>query len=290
MSQTSAIVRPGRVIDLHVGPHTKPDLEGITASGSAAFAEAAVHWARTFDRTATVAGVMVAINPGLIDEPAFPAALAAAGRTDRLLFAWTPDFRGISAVEKLEAAHRLGIQILKFHPYMHRMEDRDHDDAVKLARHADLLNMPIMICCSHGTRVLDRISGVRLAARLASEVQVPIILSHAGGSRILDAMLLAADAPNVYLETSFSLPYFAGSSIEQDFAFAMRKLGTGRWMYGSDAPYVDPEVSLNSHLQFFARYGFTAEEVSNVMYNTAARVLHDLLPIHLRRPTGTLTP
>jgi predicted TIM-barrel fold metal-dependent hydrolase len=133
--------------------------------------------------------------------------------------------------------------------------------------------MFVMVCCSHGTRALDRHSGVRLAAYLSEQVSCPIVMSHAGGARILDAMLVAAAAPNLYLDTSYSLPYYLGSSVEGDFAFAMRKLGTGRWVYGSDAPFDDLTRSLQVTLEFLDHHGFRAREIEDVLYGTAAGIL-----------------
>jgi predicted TIM-barrel fold metal-dependent hydrolase len=114
---------------------------------------------------------------------------------------------------------------------------------------------------------------VRLAAHLSGVVRCPIVMSHGGGRQVLDAMLVAADAPQVLLETSFSLPYYVGSSIEIDFAFAMRKLGASRWMYGSDAPFVPVPRSLEIAREFFDRHGFSAAEIEQILHGTASALL-----------------
>jgi uncharacterized protein len=116
---------------------------------------------------------------------------------------------------------------------------------------------------------------VRLAARLAGEVRCPIVMSHGGGRQVLDAMLVAADAPQVLLETSFSLPYYVGSSIDTDFAFAIRKLGASRWMFGSDAPFVALGTSIACTREFFDRHHFTAAEADQIFHGTAAALLQD---------------
>jgi predicted TIM-barrel fold metal-dependent hydrolase len=133
--------------------------------------------------------------------------------------------------------------------------------------------MFVMVCCSYGTRALDRHDGVRLTAALAGVVRCPIVMSHGGGRQVLDAMLVAADAPQVLLETSYSLPYYVGSSIETDFAFAIRKLGASRWMYGSDLPFVAMEDSLSIARHFFARHGFPDGDVDQILHDTAAALL-----------------
>jgi predicted TIM-barrel fold metal-dependent hydrolase len=116
---------------------------------------------------------------------------------------------------------------------------------------------------------------VRLAAALSGHVRCPIVMSHAGGRQILDAMLLAEDARQVVLDTSFSLPYYLGSSIETDFAFAMRKLGAARWVYGSDAPFVSLEDSLSATRRFLDAHRFAAKDVEQILHGTAAALLQD---------------
>jgi predicted TIM-barrel fold metal-dependent hydrolase len=65
-----------------------------------------------------------------------------------------------------------------------------------------------------------------------------IILAHSGGSRILDALLVAKANSNVYLDLSYSLLYYQGSSVLGDFLFAVKKIGAQRVIYGSDYPEV----------------------------------------------------
>ncbi|MEP6916993.1 MAG: amidohydrolase family protein, partial [Acidobacteriota bacterium] len=184
------------------------------------------------------------------------------------------DFRRADAVSRLERARAAGVAALKFHPYLQQIVPADYERASSLARDAERLGLFVMVCCSYGTRALERHDGVRLAARLACEVRCPIVMSHGGGRQVLDAMLVAADAPHVLLETSFSLPYYVGSSIDIDFAFAMRKLGPSRWMFGSDAPFVPLAESIARTRDFFDRHHFTAAEADQIFHGTAAALLH----------------
>jgi predicted TIM-barrel fold metal-dependent hydrolase len=63
-----------------------------------------------------------------------------------------------------------------------------------------------------------------------------IILAHAGGYKTIEAFMTAKAHPNVRLETSFTLSYFPGTSIERDLAFAVRHFFPGKTLYGSDFP------------------------------------------------------
>ena len=76
--------------------------------------------------------------------------------------------------------------------------------------------------------------------------KIPIVIIHSGGLRVNKVMLLALENNNIFLDSSFSLPFYLGSSIEKDFAFAFKKIGTSRIFYGSDNPYMDPKLTLNN--------------------------------------------
>lgn len=262
-----------RVIDMHLNPLARPQLERVQTASATDLAEACQKFGEQFGGLGIQRGVVVLLNPeileGLGQERSRPVAL-----TDgRFSFAYAPDFRRADATERLSVAQELGVRALKFHPYLQRIEPADYGRAAVIAKAAEALGMFVMVCCAHGTRALHRYSGVQLTGYLSEQIACPIVMSHAGGARILDAMLVAADAPNVYLDTSYSLPYYVGSSVEGDFAFAMRKLGTGRWVYGSDAPFDELAGALEVTRRFLEVHRFNAREMDDVFYATAARIL-----------------
>ena len=255
------------MIDMHLNPVAAPDGHVLTSLGAADVAAACRHFEAELDDVDTARAVMVVLSDGAVDG------LAGVEIPSRYSLAVAVDFRRPDAAERLERARAAGVAALKFHPYLQGIVPADYERAAALSQQAERLGMYVMVCCSYGTRALERHDGVRLAARLAGEVRCPIVMSHAGGRQVLDAMLVAADAPQVLLETSFSLPYYVGSSIETDFAFAMRKLGASRWMYGSDAPFVSVSESLRSTLAFFERHAFTAAEMDQILHGTASVLL-----------------
>lgn len=262
-----------RVIDMHLNPQVASDLKGLTSVTLDDLATACEFYEDRFASGSEGLGVMVVLNPGVLAQPGANDAFARILGRGKIAFSITPDFRDPQAEAQVDAARALGVKFVKFHPYMHRIEPADFDRCADIARRAESLGLLIMVCCSYGTRDLDRFSGLKLVAHLSRVVSCPIVMSHAGGAQILDAMLVAEDAPNVYLDTSFSLPYYIGSSVEGDIAFVMRKVGTHRWVYGSDAPYFGLEDALRMTISFFERHGFTDNEVDDVLYGTAAGLL-----------------
>jgi predicted TIM-barrel fold metal-dependent hydrolase len=258
------------MIDMHFNPVAGvADDDTLTTLSGTDVAAACAHQAPALDAAGISRAVVVLLSDGALD--ALPDIVAG----DRFPVALAVDFRRPDAAARLERAHARGVAGLKFHPYLQRIVPNDYQEASALAREADRLGMFVMVCCSYGTRALERHDGVRLAARLADQVSCPIVMSHAGGRQVLDAMLVAADAPQVLLETSFSLPYYVGSSIETDFAFAMRKLGAARWMFGSDAPFVPLGEAITCTREFFDRHRFTLAETDQMFHDTAATLLQD---------------
>jgi len=262
-----------RVIDMHLNPLARPQLERVETASATDLAEACQKFGEQFGGLGIQRGVMVLLNPEILEGLGHERTRPAALKEGRFVFAYAPDFRRADALERLSVARELGVRALKFHPYLQQIERADYARARIVAQAAETLGMFVMVCCAHGTRALHRYSGVQLTAYLSEQIACPIVMSHAGGARILDAMLVAADAPNVYLDTSYSLPYYLGSSVEGDFAFAMRKLGTGRWVYGSDAPFDELMGALEVTRRFLEVHRFSAREMDDVLYATAAGIL-----------------
>ncbi len=179
------------------------------------------------------------------------------------------DPRDEDAFELVDRAAAAGLSGVKLHPYLLELADRDFPCAAALARHAARLGLWIAIDCSYGTRRMYDISGVRLAIALSEAVETPIIALHGGGKLVLDVMSLAMEAPNVWLDLSFSIPFWCGSSVETDFAFAIRKLGAERCLYGSDHPYVPLDQAIDEVCGFLERHGFADGEIEAIMGGTA---------------------
>jgi predicted TIM-barrel fold metal-dependent hydrolase len=218
-------------------------------------------------------GVLVVLSPAALDDPRAGEVLQRISGAGRLALSCAVDFRSERGAQQLETAASGGVKFLKFHPYLQRIEEADFARCVSLTTRAEAMGMSVMVCCSYGTRALGRHNGLHLAAAVSDSVSCPVVMSHAGGRQILDAMLVAAHAPNVYLETSFTLSYFMGSSVEADFAFAMRKLGSKRWVYGSDAPFFGMRESLDTFVDFLQRHEFSAAEMDDMLQGTAASLL-----------------
>lgn len=173
--------------------------------------------------------------------------------------------------KRLERAHFYSAFVV--HPYLQNITDDNINtlvDHLFLCKH---LNLPIFICTAIGSEKMYKISPLKIASAIAESYTGPIILCHGGGLKVLEAMLIAQSYSNVYLDTSFSLPFWQGSSVEGDMAFAMKKTGEDRWLYGSDSPFVDEKKAINAHLQFFEKYDFSQKTINQIMGQNCTHVL-----------------
>lgn len=184
------------------------------------------------------------------------------------------DLKAEQPIEHVHALKNSGISAIKFHCYFQRISEEQFPRVLQLATAAADRNMPILIDTSYGSTDMYRYDNLKLAAVLLKEVSsVPIVLLHSGGARAIEAFLLADACPNVYLDTSFSVPYYMGSTIEKDLAFAYKRIGVERVLYGSDFPYVGMDDSLQKTQEFFTRNGFKDSEIDVVISNSFSKVM-----------------
>ena len=183
------------------------------------------------------------------------------------------DFREKDALDQLRAMAVKGLRSITYHPYLQNMSRIDWPQAVAYAQEAARLGMFVCICSAYGSRGIYLVDVLPFATAVAEAVDCPVVFSHGGGAKVLDAMLAADAFPNVLLETSFSLSYWLDSSVETDMAYAMRKLGAHRWLYGSDAPFIPMATALNDHLRFFERHGFAQGDVKAILGGNARKYL-----------------
>lgn len=195
-------------------------------------------------------------------------------KLSNLIFAATIDFRSKNTCSYLETFFSLGFKALKFHPVLQKILPQDYRKAKELALMAASQKKIIIIDTQHVGLDSDVYSGLHLAKYFLPEIKTPIVLAHSGALRVLEALVLALDYENVYLETSFSVPFWQKSSVEMDLAFAFKKLGSNRCIYGSDAPFICLKESLEKTKKFFKEHDFSKKDVDNIMYNTANKILN----------------
>jgi predicted TIM-barrel fold metal-dependent hydrolase len=193
---------------------------------------------------------------------------------DTISFTQLLDFRRDGLDLALDFLASNGVNGIKFHSYVQRISENVFPLVLKAAKKAAARGFFICIDASYGTTRMYDYDNLRLAALLIREIKnVPIIILHSGGVRHWDAMLLALDGPNVYLETSFTLPYYKGSSIEKDLAFIYRKIGIEKVLFASDFPYIKIDEAFDCMESFLERNKFSYNERADIYCNNSIRLI-----------------
>jgi uncharacterized protein len=138
---------------------------------------------------------------------------------------------------------------LKLHPRLQNFSIRD-PKLIPVLEAAARVNWPVVIDC-FPDRGLHALQSLPLDFDLICTEcpETRIILAHMGGYKVLDAMVMAKHHKNLYLDLSFSLLYYRGSSVVQDIGYAVRNLKGSRILFGSDYPDRPLKVSVEAGLK-----------------------------------------
>ncbi|NEO12168.1 MULTISPECIES: amidohydrolase family protein [unclassified Moorena] len=191
----------------------------------------------------------------------------------KLSFSCLIDFRDPSCQDVLVNAAKSGFSSITFHPYLQEIESTHFAQIADICQQAEKLGLFVCVCSAYGSKKIFKYYSLPLVVHLAERIQCPIVMIHGGGAKVLEAFLIAEMYPQIYFETSFSLPYWIGSTVETDFAFVMKSLGAHRCMFGSDAPFIPLDQAISSHFDFFKRHHFTDNDIDQIMGRTAAKLL-----------------
>jgi predicted TIM-barrel fold metal-dependent hydrolase len=157
----------------------------------------------------------------------------------KLRFSCLIDFRREDAEDTVERARSLGYVGIKFLTYEQKITKADFSRVMEVARFAERFGMVVTICATFGGLHLYEFDGLHLASFLLSNnIKSPVVLAHAGGARVREAMLLMDAAPRVYLDTSFTTTFWKNSAVIQELRYVIERY-QDRVMFGSDHPSVD---------------------------------------------------
>lgn len=180
------------------------------------------------------------------------------------------DFRDKDRDEILYKMSSLEIRFVKFHSYIQKIGNDDFRHIIDSCKTAAGYGMALCFDASYGTTGMYKYDNLALVACVADRISdAPIVVLHSGGARVLQALLLADEKHNIFLETSYSLPYYEASSIEKDIAFSYKKVGAERVLYGSDFPYMPFGKSTEAVCCFFEKYSFSSSDIEKIMYKNA---------------------
>jgi len=194
---------------------------------------------------------------------------------DKLIgFASINPLGGVKAAEILEKdVKKYNLKGLKLHPRLQDFDLRDSRLIPVFQKCADL-KIPVIIDAFPGINLSNNESIPLLIGRIASTVpEVNIIIAHAGGYKILDALFVAKSYKNIYLDISYILFYFQGSSIKNDLKFVIKKIGANRCIYGSDHPELELSNTYDLSVKLLKKYRLLEEEMEYIFGETISSLI-----------------
>jgi len=184
------------------------------------------------------------------------------------------DFRRLDIDDYIDKLAKNGVRCVMVNSYLQKILESDFHLVLKACQLAAEKGLIICIDGSYGTSKMFTFDNVKLMCYVSDNIVTsPIVIIHSGGKRILEVMLLAMEKTNIWLDTSFSLPFYKDSSIEADYAFAYKKIGLNRILYGSDLPYLNSENAFEIHKDFFEKHKFSDNEIEQIFYYNALNLL-----------------
>jgi hypothetical protein len=225
------------IIDGHV--HVHPDPKGF-GRGFDASLERLI---KNIKNSPVNKAVLLPINPQIPNK--FIADACKEYPNELIGFASVDPSQGYNAAEQLKYdIKKYNLKGLKLHP---RLQHFDLSDKLLLPifKKCETLKIPVVIDAFPGATD-DGTSIPYQIGKIAQQFpNLKIVIAHAGGYKILDALFVAKNNKNIYLDISYSLLYFKSSSVEKDLIFTIKKLGANRCIYGSDHPEHELSLTFN---------------------------------------------
>ena len=163
---------------------------------------------------------------------------------------------------------------VKLHPRRQHFTFEHLREVITLVEQAAAHRVPVLMDAFPYGDTYYKIQEVRLVHEVAQAVQqAKIIMAHAGGIHVLDALMVVKASRNVVVDVSFTPFWFAGSSIASDLAFVLRKIGPNRILHGSDSPEVPPARAIDDTLALCERCGFGESDRELVFSGNIERLL-----------------
>jgi len=219
------------------------------------------------------------INPGIImplDYKWYSNDWLSKDITDKYRIGVVIDIEADFALMK-EIIKKSNIKILKILPYESRILKKDYQKVIDFLNYISDLNIAVIVCCAYGSELVYQTNGVELAEFiLRSGFSKPLILAHGGMVKIFDAHSLMTSYDNVYIDLSFALDYWNGSSLIKDYAFAIKKVKGERILYGSDYPVISFQDAMETFACFCKEHEISDEYKDKIMLKNYRKLLDSL--------------
>lgn len=247
-----------RVIDCHL--HLDDRIDGTVASA-----------AKSLSLELEKANVEKALVLHLLVQPWSEESVAAEIAKHSNLFAFinVDPFKSDCCETLSRGISELGFKGLKLHPRLQSFLPNEKP-VIELVRFAGELGVPTLIdAFPDGGALMDGFSPLKFAELARACPKSKIIWAHMGGHTAIDMVMLAKRLPNVYMDFSFSLLYYRGSSVPRDLVYGMRSMKFERIFYGSDYPDRSIKETKDASVELLRELGLTDNQLDKVLYQNA---------------------
>lgn len=176
--------------------------------------------------------------------------------------------KDLEVEDKLLKLQKKGIKILKILPYEQRLFYEDFHLVCDYAMKAQKYGMALTVCGSYGSKDIYHTNGVELAAEILNAgFSFPLIIAHGGMTRLLDVYSLMREYHNLYIDISFTIPFWWESHVIQDLYFVIKQLKYERVFWGSDYPYHTFEDAFTYFDLFCKKYQLSVEQKEKILFS-----------------------
>ncbi len=167
---------------------------------------------------------------------------------------------------KLEELKRHNVRLIKLLPYEQKLLYQDYDNICKFTKKIEKHKMGLTICAAYGSKYIYTTNGVDLAERVLRDgFQGPLIIAHGGMVRVLDVFALMQEYQNLYIDISFTIPFWWESHVIQDLYFVMKHMNYERIFWGSDYPNHSLNESLSKFDLFCKKFEISAPDKAKIL-------------------------
>lgn len=254
------------IIDAHT--HLHPDARGFGPTRDASVSALLAG----LERAGIAQAVVLAIEPDMGN--AF-VAQACAEHSQLIGFASLNPLDPVSAEENIRAYLATGrLHGVKLHPRRQGFSIAHVRQVIALVEQVAAQGVPVLIDAFAYGSTYYSIQEVRLIHEVAAAVpDARIIMAHAGGIQLMEALMVVKGNRNVVVDVSFTPQWFAGSSIYTDLVFMLRKIGPHRIVHGSDSPEVSVAQAVEDTRRLCEQCGFGAADQELIFSGNILKLL-----------------
>ncbi len=246
------------VIDTHL--HLDEAVEGDASAAVDALAQA-------LDAADIQRGVLLQLN--MQRWPQADVGAAVNRHKNLIAFANVHPFDSDCNAQLSRAIEVHGYSGLKLHPRL-QAYPVNHPKTQGLVQHAGTLGVPVIAdAFPDGEWLLQGQSMLDFGRLARACPDTNIVAAHIGGHEVLQLTMVAKRCPNLFVDVSFSLLYYRGSSVPADICYALRSLRFKKVFYGSDYPDRGLTETLDSSVTLLREHGVSKENLQALLHDNA---------------------